>query len=39
MTKMINLLEVHEAIFDIIYFWKDAVNKLYWSMCSSSELL
>lgn len=29
MTKMINLLEVHEVIFDIIYFQKGTINKLY----------
>jgi len=36
---MISVLEVHEVIFDIICFQKKTINKLYWSICTSSELL
>lgn len=27
-TKMVKVLEMHEVIFDIIYFQKETINKL-----------
>lgn len=33
MAKTIHVLEGHEVVFDIVYFQKKAINKLYQRMC------